>query len=277
MLRILKQTSERLTLQIQPSVTERIGRIIFAGVWITLFLVPYAASVRNTGVFRLTCQWTEAEQVDCEAVRSTYLGLVQQAPVTVTGVRASQFVVQERSDDRSDPQSIYTALLMSRTGATPLLRLDAEDVQERNTATTALEIVNRLNTFIRSTETELSLQQDDRWHANAWFGLLLILAGGLWLVAPVMCRERLELDRSTNRLTYRGQHFWGWQTRQCALEEVQRVELRSYPDDDEEPSYLLLLVLERGAPLVLWENCDLQSGEEVLSLIQGVLERPESS
>lgn len=83
MLKILKQTSEHLTLHIQPSATEQIGRVIFAGVWIALFLVPYAASVRNIGMFRPTCQWTEAEQVDCESVRSLYLGLVQQAPVTL--------------------------------------------------------------------------------------------------------------------------------------------------------------------------------------------------
>ncbi|MBD1844336.1 hypothetical protein H6F89_13235 [Cyanobacteria bacterium FACHB-63] len=277
MLKILKQTAEHLTLQIQPSATEQIGRIIFAGAWIALFLVPYAASVRNIGVFHLTCQWTEAEQVECESVRSTYFGLVQQAPVTVAGVRASQFVVQEQSKGRSDPESVYTALLITRTGATPLLRLDAEDVQERNTAATALAIVNRLNTFIRSTETRLSVQQDNRWDVNAWVGLLLILAGGLWIVAPVVYRARLELDRPTDRLIYRGRHFWGWQTRQYALDEVKRVELRSYSDDDEEPCYLLLLMFERGAPLVLWENCDPQSGEEVIALIQDVLDRPRIS
>ncbi|MBD1842158.1 hypothetical protein H6F89_01780 [Cyanobacteria bacterium FACHB-63] len=273
MLKILKQTSEHLTLQIQSSATERIGRIIFAGAWITLFLVPYAASVQHIGVFHLTCQWTEAEQVDCESVRSTYFGLVQQAPVTVAGVRASQFVVQEQSKGRIDPQSVYTALLITRTGATPLLRLDAEDVQERNMGATALAIVNRLNTFIRSTETQLSIQQDNRWDVNVWLGVLLILAGGLWIVAPVICRERLELDRSTNRFTYRGQHFWGWQTKHSTLDEVERVELCSYDDDDEEPCYLLLLMFERGAPLVLWENCDLRSSEELAALIQDVLDR----
>lgn len=273
MLKILKQTSEHLTLQIQPSATERIGRLILAGAWIALFLVPYATSVRDIGVVRLTCQWTEAEQVDCESVRSAYLGLIQQAPVTVTGVQASQFIVQEQSNGGSDPQTVYTTLLTTRTGATPLLRLDTEDVQERNTAVTTLAIVNRLNTFIRSTETQFSARQDNRWNRDVWLGLLLILGSGLWIVAPAVCRERLELDRSTNRLLYQSRHLWRWQTRQSTIDQVKRVELRSYPDGDEEPCYLLMLMFERGAPLVLGEDWDLRSGEEVIALIQTVLER----
>lgn len=70
----------------------------------------------------------------------------------------------------------------------------------------------------------------------------------------------------------------GRQTKHYALNQLERVEVRRYWDSDEgESFYLLTLVFEGHAPLVLWEDWNAQAGEKVVAVIQRFLDRQEMS
>jgi hypothetical protein len=163
-MKIVKQTPNRLR-RLAYNLLKALYTVLTACLFV---LAGLMVMVLGGELATLTCQRVEPTQGSCQLVTSSLLGLDE---ITIPLNQLQNAKLEQNRDHRG--RGNYSVVLLTDDGEIPFISTWNPDVQEkRNKA-------YLINAFIGNPrETSLHVQQDDRWSAY-FFGGLVILCGGI--------------------------------------------------------------------------------------------------
>lgn len=246
-MKIVKQSESELSLVNRPEVLEQIIVFVVTLIFLVLPLLSSMYEVYRLGIHRLSCQRVEPTLVKCSFSKSHLLDLIKSSDTLLHQVTAAEVKTETRKDSDGKEITNHSVVLYSKSGEITYVRGGKKDFDEIEV------IVEKINHFLVSEDSSLTLQWDRRWR-NFFLGLIIFLAiywpfyGWPLTIAAysAFSSEKMTFNKASKQLCYLRRGLLHRKVCKYPLQDVCDIKVQSKTDGEGNGIYWLQVSLLQG-------------------------------